>query len=86
MGFLDRVWGAWTNSADEELIQMLREFEIDYPYDEEFLYAIPLIENAIIDGDYNSAWILFQETAPVTIAPMDWDLFEEYLIEADLRK
>ena len=86
MGLLDRLIGGFLNTADEELIQMLREFEIDYPYDEEFLYAIPLIENAIIDGEYDSAWILFQETAPMSIAPIDWELFEELLIEADLRK
>ena len=86
MGFLDRIYGGFTNSATEELSQMLKEFEIDYPYDEEFLYAIPLIEHQIAEGDYESAWILFQETAPMSIAPIDWELFEELLIEANLRK
>ncbi len=85
MGFLDRVYGAWTNTASEELIAMLREFEVDYVFDEEFLYAIPLIENAILDMEYNSAWVLFQETAPLSISQIDWELFEELLVEANLR-
>ena len=66
MGLLDRIYGGFTNSATEEVIEMLKEFEIDYPYDEEFLYAIPLIEHQILDGDFESAWILFQETAPLS--------------------
>ena len=86
MGLLDRIWGGFTNTAQEELVQMLREFELDYAYDETFVYAIPLIEDFIMDMDYNAAWRLYQETAPLDVNPLDWELFEELLIEADLRR
>lgn len=65
---------------------MLAEFEIDYEYEPTFVAALPVIEQYIFDQDYNSAWRLFQETAPMDIAEIDWELFEELLIDADSRK
>lgn len=80
---INRIWGGFMNSAQEELLAMCEEFRTDYLYDDSFLYAIPLIEEAIMEEEYNSAWRLFQETAPLNIAPIDWELFEELLMEAE---
>jgi hypothetical protein len=32
--------------------------------------------------DYNEAWVVFQQTAPLDIAEIDWELFEELLLAA----
>lgn len=85
MGLLDRVWGGFTNTAQEELVEMIREFEFDYAYDDTFVYALPLIEEFIMERDYEAAWQLYQETAPLDVRRIDWELFEELLIEANLR-
>lgn len=78
-----RIIGGFTNSAQDELVQMIDEFRVDYQYDDSFVYALNLIEENVLQEEYNKAWRLFQETAPMNISPLDWELFEELLMEAE---
>lgn len=78
-----RIIGGFTNSAQDELVQMIDEFRVDYQYDDSFVYALNLIEENVLMEEYNKAWRLFQETAPMNISPLDLELFEEILMEAE---
>ena len=78
-----RIIGGFTNSAQDELVQMIDEFRVDYQYDDSFVYALNLIEENVLQEEYTKAWRQVQETAPMTISPLDWELFEELLMEAE---
>lgn len=80
---IHRIIGGFTNLAQDELVQMIDEFRVDYQYDDSFVYALNLIEENVLQEEYNKAWRLFQETAPMNISPLDWELFEELLMEAE---
>jgi len=78
-----RIIGGFTNSAQDELLEMIDEFRVDYQYDDSFVYALNLIEENVLEEEYNKAWRLLQETAPMNISPLDLELFEEILMEAE---
>ena len=62
---------------------MIDEFRVDYQYDDSFVYALNLIEENVLEEEYNKAWRLLQETAPMNFSPLDLELFEEILMEAE---
>jgi len=62
---------------------MIDEFRVDYQYDDSFVYALNLIEENVLEEEYNKAWRLLQEMAPMNISPLDLELFEEILMEAE---
>jgi hypothetical protein len=78
-----RIIGGFTNSAQDELLEMIDEFRVDYQYDDSFVYALNLIEENVLEEEYNKAWRLLQEMAPMNISPLDLELFEEILMEAE---
>lgn len=81
---IDRIWATWTNTSQEELLLMLREFRFDYFFEDSFLHALDIVEEAILDEDYERAMIIFQEMKPSGILlPRDFDLFMEILDEAN---
>jgi hypothetical protein len=81
---INRVWSTWTNSSQQELLEMLREFRLDYMFDDSFLHGLDIIEEAILEENYERAMIIFQEMKPSGIfLPRDFDLFMEILDEAN---
>jgi hypothetical protein len=81
---IDRIWATWTNTSQEELLLMLREFRFDYFFEDSFLHALDIVEEAILEEDYERAMIIFQEMKPSGIfLPRDFDLFMEILDEAN---
>lgn len=81
---IDRIWATWTNTSQEELLLMLREFRFDYFFEDSFLHALDIVEEAILEEDYERAIIIFQEMKPSGIfLPRDFDLFMEILDEAN---
>ena len=81
---IDRIWSTWTNTSQEELLLMLREFRLDYFFEDSFLHALDIVEEAILEEDYERAMIIFQEMKPSGILlPRDFDLFMEILDEAN---
>ena len=81
---IDRIWSTWTNTSQEELLLMLREFLFDYFFEDSFLHALDIVEEAILEEDYERAMIIFQEMKPSGIfLPRDFDLFMEILDEAN---
>ena len=81
---IDRIWSTWTNTSQEELLLMLREFRFDYFFEDSFLHALDIVEEAILEEDYERAMIIFQEMKPSGIfLPRDFYLFMEILDEAN---
>ncbi len=81
---INRVWSTWTNSSQQELLEMLREFRLDYIFDDSFLHGLDIIEEAILEENYERAMIIFQEMKPSGVfMPRDFDLFMEILDEAN---
>ena len=63
---------------------MLREFRLDYVFDDSFLHGLDIIEEAILEENYERAMVIFQEMKPSGIfMPRDFDLFMEILDEAN---
>jgi len=63
---------------------MLREFRLDYIFDDSFLHGLDIIEEAILEENYERAMIIFQEMKPSGVfMPRDFDLFMEILDEAN---
>lgn len=83
MSLIGRIWDVWTNSAQQELLVMLEEFALDYSYDSKFLARIGLIEDAILDEDYERVRLLFERSAPSSIRNLDRSLFIEIIDEAE---
>jgi hypothetical protein len=81
---VNRIWSTWTNSSQQELLEMLREFRFDYMFDDSFLHGLDIIEEAILEENYERALVIFQEMKPSGIfLPRDFDLFVEILDEAN---
>ena len=81
---INRIWSTWTNSSQQELLEMLREFRLDYVFDDSFLHGLDIIEEAILEENYERAMVIFQEMKPSGIfMPRDFDLFMEILDEAN---
>jgi len=81
---VNRIWSTWTNSSQQELLEMLREFRFDYMFDDSFLHGLDIIEEAILEENYERALVIFQEMKPSGVfLPRDFDLFVEILDEAN---
>jgi uncharacterized protein (DUF1778 family) len=80
---LDRIWGVWTNTSQEELLVMISEFRIDYMLDETFNHALDIVEEAILEENYERAKVIFTEMSPNVFTSRDFDLFLEILDEAE---
>ncbi len=81
---VNRIWSTWTNSSQQELLEMLREFRFDYMFDDSFLHGLDIIEEAILEENYERATVIFQEMKPSGVfLPRDFDLFVEILDEAN---
>jgi hypothetical protein len=61
---------------------MLDEFAEDYSQEERFLSVFGLLEDALIDEDYERATLLFERYAPDFMRPVDRELFFELLLDA----
>lgn len=79
---IDRIWDVWTNSAQEELLAMINEFRLDYILDDTFNHALDIVEEAIIEENYDRAKIIFTEMSPNVFTRLDFELFVELLDEA----
>jgi len=79
---LGRLYDIWIGDEDAELRNMIDEFRIDYGLDEKFMYTLELIESAVADMDYEGALTLFQFYQPSYMSRLDYNLFEELLINA----
>lgn len=53
-----------------ELLNVLDDWRLDYQFDDNFVHAIELLENHILDHEYDLAAELFDEYMP-------WDMTEE---------
>lgn len=81
---VNRIWSSWTNSSQQELLEMLGEFRLDYMFDDSFLHGLDIIEEAILEENYERALVIFQEMKPSGVfLPRDFDLFVEILDEAN---
>lgn len=81
---VNRIWSSWTNSSQQELLEMLGEFRLDYMFDDSFLHGLDIIEEAILQENYERALVIFQEMKPSGVfLPRDFDLFVEILDEAN---
>tara|TARA_R110002153_G_scaffold33149_1_gene100011 strand:- start:5254 stop:5520 length:267 start_codon:yes stop_codon:yes gene_type:complete len=81
---VNRIWSSWTNSSQQELLAMLGEFRLDYMFDDSFLHGLDIIEEAILQENYERALVIFQEMKPSGVfLPRDFDLFVEILDEAN---
>tara|TARA_B100002019_G_C21158309_1_gene541902 strand:+ start:573 stop:836 length:264 start_codon:yes stop_codon:yes gene_type:complete len=79
---IDRIWSTWTNSAQEELLAMIAEFRVDYLLDDTFNHALDIVEEAILEENYDRAKIIFTEMSPAVFTRLDFELFVELLDEA----
>ena len=63
---------------------MIAEFRADYVFDSTFNHALDIVEEAILDEDYDRAIVIFNEMKPSGfISNRDFDLFVEILDEAE---
>ena len=63
---------------------MISEFRADYVFDSTFNHALDIVEEAILDEDYDRAILIFNEMKPSGfISNRDFDLFVEILDEAE---
>ena len=53
---IDRIWSTWTNSAQEELLAMIAEFRVDYLLDDTFNHALDIVEEAVLQKNYDRDW------------------------------
>jgi len=80
---INRIWSTWTNSSQDELLEMLREFRVDYFLDDTFNHALDIVEEAILLEDYERAAVIFYEMKPANLFTLrDFELFLEILDEA----
>lgn len=79
---IGRIWDIWTSSPQDELLVMLDQWREEFLFDDTFQYAIDLMEEAIYADDYERVYILFQEFAPVTMSPGDFNLFLDIIDES----
>tara|TARA_R110000803_G_scaffold145286_1_gene211136 strand:+ start:446 stop:709 length:264 start_codon:yes stop_codon:yes gene_type:complete len=80
---ISRIWDVWTNSPQEELFQVIEEMRGDYRLDDTWNHSLDIIEEAILNEDYNRALIIFDEMQPVNLLQSDYDYFVELLDAAE---
>ena len=77
-----RLYDIWIGDEDVELRNMIEEFRIDYGLDEKFMYTLELIESSIAEMDYQGALTLFQFYQPSNMSRLDYNVFEQLLLDA----
>lgn len=77
-----RLYDIWIGDEDVELRNMIEEFRIDYGLDEKFMYTLELIESSIAEMDYEGALTLFQFYTPAQMSRLDYNVFEQLLLDA----
>lgn len=77
-----RLYDIWIGDEDVELRNMIEEFRIDYGLDQKFMYTLELIESSIAEMDYEGALTLFQFYQPSNMSRLDYNVFEQLLLDA----
>jgi hypothetical protein len=81
---VNRIWDIWTKPSQQELLHMINDFRLDYIYDDSFLHALDIIEEAVLDENYDRALVIFEEMRPFNyLTVRDFNLFVEILDEAN---
>jgi len=63
---------------------MIEEFRLDYALEDTFLYGLDIVEEAVIEEDYEKAYGVFEDIYPIAMRRIDVELFTELLGEAFL--
>lgn len=79
---IERIWNVWTNNPYIELFNILSEFREDYFSDTTWLHAIDIIEEAIVENDFERAELIFEEMHPDYLSRLDYEVFIEALDDA----
>jgi len=79
---ISRIWDGFTNSAQDELLAMIEEFREDYLLEDTFQHGLDIVEEAIVEEDYERAWGIFEDVYPIRMTRIDRELFQELLSEA----
>jgi len=77
-----RLYDIWIGDENAELRNMIEDFRLDYGLDEKFMYTLELIESAVAEQDYEGALTLFQFYQPVQMSRLDYNIFEQLLLDA----
>lgn len=72
----------WNNTPQEELIAILSEFRQDYGSDETWNHALNIIEEAVLNEEYERAEVIFEEMRPSYLTLIDYEVFIDTLDEA----
>jgi len=78
---LDRLYDIWIGDENAELRNMIADFRIDYGLNQRFMLVLDLIEDAIVNWDYDRALSLFETYAPETMEYIDQQLFTTLLLD-----
>tara|TARA_R110000803_G_C11702223_1_gene285645 strand:+ start:11 stop:274 length:264 start_codon:yes stop_codon:yes gene_type:complete len=79
---INRIWDVWTNSPQDELFAILTEFREDYGADTTWLHAIDIIEEAVLNEEYDRAEVIFLEMRPNNLRHIDYTVFLDTLDDA----
>jgi len=79
---ISRIWDIWTNTPKQELFAILAEFREDYSADDTWLHAIDIIEEAILNEEYERAEVIFSEMRPPYMSYIDYSVFTDALDSA----
>jgi len=79
---INRIWNVWNNTPQEELFAILSEFREDYGADQTWIHAIDIIEEAVLNEEYERAEVIFEEMRPSNLRLIDYEVFIETLDEA----
>tara|TARA_R110000751_G_scaffold2708_1_gene14414 strand:- start:2509 stop:2769 length:261 start_codon:yes stop_codon:yes gene_type:complete len=78
---IERIWNVWIDNPHMELFAILTEFREDYFSDDTWLHAIDIIEEAILDDDFDRAELIFEEMRPDYLSRLDYEVFINALDE-----
>tara|TARA_R110002126_G_scaffold185685_1_gene334201 strand:- start:23 stop:286 length:264 start_codon:yes stop_codon:yes gene_type:complete len=79
---INRIWDVWNNTRQEELFAILSEFREDYGTNQTWIHAIDIIEEAVLNEEYERAEVIFEEMRPSNLRLIDYEVFIETLDEA----
>jgi hypothetical protein len=79
---INRIWDVWNNTPQEELFAILSEFREDYGTDQTWIHAIDIIEEAVLNEEYDRAEVIFEEMRPNNLRLLDYQVFIDTIDEA----
>jgi len=79
---ISRIWDGFVNPAHDELLAMIEEFRVDYEFDPRFMEGLYVVEDAILEYDYQKALDTMAEIAPYDFRDLDWEIFQRLAEEA----